>query len=69
MSNIRMGKIWSHFDHSVAGEFQNLMISQAFYTQQSVEFTQNGAKNKKHPVNWSFVGKSALLLTDDWKAT
>lgn len=33
----------------MVGVFQKLLISWDFYTQQSLEFTQNGAKNKKPP--------------------
>ena len=32
--------------------------------QQSVEFAENGGKNKKHPVSSNSAGRNALLITE-----
>ena len=45
---------------SVVWASQNMPISWDFHTKQSVDFAENGAKNKKHPVSGSSAGKKAL---------
>ena len=35
-----------------------------FHAQQSVEYAENSAKNKKHPANSSTAGKKTLSMTE-----
>ena len=70
-TNVRIGKKCdlSDFDRRmIVGARQGaLSISEAadllrfFHTQQSLEFAENGAKNKKNPVSSSSVGRNHVL--------
>ena len=64
----------SEFDHGIVvvsarqGGLSRLsqkrLISWDFYAQQSLEFADNGATNKKHPLSSSSVGRKALLMRE-----
>ena len=41
-----------------------LLISLDFHKQRSLEFAENGAKNKKHPVSSSSADRNALLMRE-----
>ena len=50
----------------VAARPDGLSISKTvFFTQQSLEFTENGAKNKQHPKSGSSVCENALLMREE----
>ncbi len=44
--------------------FQKLLIYWDFHAQPSLGFTENGPKNKKHPVSGSCVDKNALFMSE-----
>lgn len=52
-----MNEMLMHFSKKQFSQFQKLLISEEFHPQQSLEFTLNGAKNKKHLVSDSSNGK------------
>ena len=59
----------SEVDHGLVvvsdGLFEwKLLISWDFHTQQSLEFTQNGVKNKTHPLRCSSANRNALLMRE-----
>ena len=43
---------------------QKQLISREFHTQQSLEFAENGEKNKKHPVSSDSASRNPLLMRE-----
>ena len=71
--NVKMGKKLDPSDYDrgiIVGARQGgLNISETadllgFHTQQSLQFAENGTKNKKHPVSSSSVGINVLLMKE-----
>lgn len=61
--------VWLLVPEGLGWVFQKLLISRTFHTQQSQEFIQSGAKNKKHPFSSSFLSGNTRLVWANRKPT
>ncbi len=52
-------------DRRLVWVFQKLLIYWDFHAQPSLEFTENGPKKRKYPVNGSCVDEKAVLMSEE----